>query len=1027
MLVDSNFDGIFEAGITQISGSEIHFKVNPSPTGNIPYQFFANQVNGFSFIHKIENGSTSSIFTGGLYLTCFKNDNDLDGIKDAFDLDSDNDGIPDSIENQGTLINLSLTDANGDGLDDVFDISATPIDTDNDTILDFYDLDSDNDGISDLIETGQLGTLSDTDLNGVVDGPNFGINGWADDAETTPDSNEIGYILNDLDNDSIFSYLDSDSDGDGCSDVIEAGFSDGNDDAILGDIMATTDSLGLVDNATDGYTLPDADYLDFAFLSITTQPTDIEICEASNTQLEIVSAEAESYQWEVSTDGITWNPIADDAVYSDSQTAKLNITNTPLAYDTYKYRIRIDRNGNSCGLYSDEIELTILPAPIVNSPVVLIQCDDDNLTTLGFSPFNLTEANSEISNSAENEMFSYYLTQAAAISGDITSPDYINNPTTFENRTISSDVVWARVESQLGCGSVSQIQLNVSTTVIPPTFVATFNNCDDFLDIDGNYNVNSDDRDGVASFDFSSVTANIISFIPSGQTILPPRYFRNEADALAEINEITNPSNYRNIGYPGSQFIYVRIDSAISNDCLGLGAHILLNVEALPEANTVNIARQCDDDNDGKFPFITSQVENDILETQNSADLTFTYFDETGTALPSPLPNPFLTISQTITIRVTNNITSAPDGPCYEETTLEFIVDEQPIIANTIPQQVFCDDGNDTTDENDGLHNFDTSTFESTIRGSQSNMNVYFTYIDENGTLIINEKSLPNSLISRNQTINVEIANPINTGCSAFTTIDLVVNSIPEFTINEPSPICTDPIIPINLMPFQTNPSEVFIYEWSYQDGTILGNTLELNNVTTPGNYTITLTNPITYCFKSTTVSVKTSELANITQDHIEVKDISENNIVTILNPASLGSGNYQFSLESKDGEILFPFQDSPVFNNVRAGIYTLFVFDEICDTVEIDVYVVGYTKFFTPNGDGTNDYWKIQGLNDMQANSKIHIYDRYGKLIKQLDPFSQGWDGTINGTRLPTNDYWFRVLLGEDGRIFTGHFTLKR
>ena len=219
---------------------------------------------------------------------------------------------------------------------------------------------------------------------------------WADAAETSPDSNEIGYTINDLDNDSIFTYLDSDSDGDGCSDVIEAGFSDGNNDTILGDNTATTDTSGLVNNASDGYTLPNADYLDFAPLSITTQPTDTEVCEASSTSISIGSADAESYQWEISNDGINWNSVIDDANYNNSQTANLDLTNTPLTFNTYKYRVQINRNGNSCGLYSNEIELTVNPLPIVNSPVVLIQCDDDDLSTLGFSPFNLTEANNEI-------------------------------------------------------------------------------------------------------------------------------------------------------------------------------------------------------------------------------------------------------------------------------------------------------------------------------------------------------------------------------------------------------------------------------------------------------------------------------------------------------------------------------------------------------------------------------------------------------------------------------------------------------
>ena len=65
------------------------------------------------------------------------------------------------------------------------------------------------------------------------------------------------------------------------------------------------------------------------------------------------------------------------------------------------------------------------------------------------------------------------------------------------------------------------------------------------------------------------------------------------------------------------------------------------------------------------------------------------------------------------------------------------------------------------------------------------------------------------------------------------------------------------------------------------------------------------------------------------------------------------------------------------------------------------------------------------------QRMTKIYIFDRYGKLIKQLSPSadSQGWDGTMNGSPLPSTDYWFRVEFSEQGvaKEFKAHFSLKR
>ena len=97
------------------------------------------------------------------------------------------------------------------------------------------------------------------------------------------------------------------------------------------------------------------------------------------------------------------------------------------------------------------------------------------------------------------------------------------------------------------------------------------------------------------------------------------------------------------------------------------------------------------------------------------------------------------------------------------------------------------------------------------------------------------------------------------------------------------------------------------------------------------------------------------------------------------------------------------------------------------CGIAQIDFHVIGYKKFFTPNGDGIHDTWNIIGLTKTNLpKTKIYIFDRFGKLLKELDPLSPGWDGTFIGKPMPSTDYWFRVQL-EDGREFESHFSLVR
>ncbi|MEL0645775.1 T9SS type B sorting domain-containing protein, partial [Olleya sp. Ti.3.14] len=83
------------------------------------------------------------------------------------------------------------------------------------------------------------------------------------------------------------------------------------------------------------------------------------------------------------------------------------------------------------------------------------------------------------------------------------------------------------------------------------------------------------------------------------------------------------------------------------------------------------------------------------------------------------------------------------------------------------------------------------------------------------------------------------------------------------------------------------------------------------------------------------------------------------------------------------------------------------------CGEASIPVMVMDYPHFFTPNDDGFNDTWNIYGIED-QLDAEIYIFDRYGKLLKQLSPSGLGWDGTYNGNPMPTSDYWFTVEYRE-------------
>ena len=77
--------------------------------------------------------------------------------------------------------------------------------------------------------------VTDNDLNGLVDEINVGTNGLSNELEEIIDNSNLVYSVNDFDGDSFYNYIDLDSENDGCYDVIEAGFSESDNDGILGD------------------------------------------------------------------------------------------------------------------------------------------------------------------------------------------------------------------------------------------------------------------------------------------------------------------------------------------------------------------------------------------------------------------------------------------------------------------------------------------------------------------------------------------------------------------------------------------------------------------------------------------------------------------------------------------------------------------------------------------------------------------------------------------------------------------------
>lgn len=425
-----------------------------------------------------------------------------------------------------------------------------------------------------------------------------------------------------------------------------------------------------------------------------------------------------------------------------------------------------------------------------------------------------------------------------------------------------------------------------------------------------------------------------------------------------------------------------------------------VKIEYTPEIalnNTTLI--QCDDNADGFSFFDLSKADNTI-KNNNSSLSAVTYYESLANAQAQLNP---ITNSSNYQNKSANQIIYARVSDTYNCVNYAELLLQ---ISNTavLPQNpvATCDSDNTL----DGLYFFDLNSqlTPQILTGLPLGLTVEY-YLTANDAITQNN-ALPNQFyntIPNKQTIYARIVN--GSDCYDIIPIDLIVN-IYIAPADRDFILCDGDSLLITINQGLSN----YQYLWS------TGATTNSINVNTEGIYTVKITNP-NGCEATQTFNVSVSQPATITDVKINDLKGTKNSILIEYN----GSGNYEFSI---DGSY---FQDNPLFERVAAGEHFVSIRDKngCGQTTPLQVYVLDYPRYFTPNGDGYNDTWQIKNL-DVLPKSVITIFDRYGKLLKQLNSTDMGWNGTYNGHELPATDYWFQLIF-EDGRNIKGHFSLKR
>lgn len=492
------------------------------------------------------------------------------------------------------------------------------------------------------------------------------------------------------------------------------------------------------------------------------------------------------------------------------------------------------------------------------------------------------------------------------------------------------------------------------------------------------------------------------------QYILPPLFTQN-AKYYTGINGSGTEIVIGTIYTAASQTIYVHAENGSIPNVCSADSPLLINVFNVTEPLT-NLSSNiyC-----GQFTLTPLTVGN-------------YYTSLSGTGLNYNAGNS-ITTSQSIYVFAT-----APASfGCSDEYLFSLNIIYAPTAFPIDPNALtVCD--NDIA--NDGFTPFTLTTLTSSLLGNQTgpqfSVQYFATYANAIATVggvtnvginpitsIVGDHNLTSIFYSINDNRALESCKNINT-----IGVQLNVNELPKpLETLEPHAICVNSSgVVLRNYTIQSNLSPLnHSFVWMNSLGDIVGNASTLT-VSLADTYSLIATSNSTGCnSKPLIIEVTNSQKAIVTYT---VSDAFENNqIITVI---ATGIGNYEYQIDGG------PFQNSPIFENQNYAIsHTIVVRDtNDCGSTPLNVVIVNYPKLFTPNGDSISDTWTIYGISQLN-NVKILIYNRYGKIIKQLNSKNESWDGTLNNEFLPADDYWFTVSYVENGsnKEFKSHFSLKR
>ena len=423
-----------------------------------------------------------------------------------------------------------------------------------------------------------------------------------------------------------------------------------------------------------------------------------------------------------------------------------------------------------------------------------------------------------------------------------------------------------------------------------------------------------------------------------------------------------------------------------------------VKIEFTPAFITTPISLvSCDDDNDSMTFFDLRKIENQIL-AQDSNVISIRFFENKTDINAISSPNNFNTIApKTIFAKIKNEYN------CENFVAINLSISNQNIATqNPI---IICDD--DAIQ--DGFFKFDLNANSMITAQILQNLptGLIVKYYASSTAALMETNSLSsifNNSIPYQQTIWAKILN--GSDCFGIVPILLIVNTFsPSNFGDEILYLCENSTQKLEVAQGFSS------YLWDDSSHSITN----FINVGTAGNFSVSITDQ-NGCKATKKFVIEKSSQAII--KNVDIQGFQGLSNTVLINYT--GFGDYEFSIDG------LHFQNSPLFNGVKEGIYKIIVKDKNgCDPTSENILVLDYPRFFSPNNDGVNDVWRIPFL-ELVPTAKVSVFDRFGKMLYNTLANGEGWNGKFNNATLPSDDYWFLIELSETRKV-QGHFSLIR